>query len=122
MHSPIGALSRSSFCLHWCGFNLALLSIGNVFLVQDYTRWADTVNYTTITNKWFARQMYFPFNLIYCNRRREDVLARVKIMYQGDHINAADVEKDVSFVIDKRTVSHNVTCRLFVVVKHVSIC
>lgn len=56
----------------------------------------DDVNYTTVTNKWYAQQMYFPFNLRYVNRRRHEALEVLRIIYPGEHVTMRDIETAVS--------------------------
>jgi hypothetical protein len=63
-----------------------------VILTQTYTLWLDESNYTTITNRWHAQQVMFPFNLRHVNRARASAEHRLRTLYSGAHVTMQDIE------------------------------
>ncbi len=59
---------------------------------QTYTLWLDESNYTTITNRWHAQQVMFPFNLRHVNRARAAAEHRLRTLYSGAHVTVQDIE------------------------------
>jgi len=57
-----------------------------------YTLWMDEPNYTTVTNRWHAQQVMFPFNLRHVNRARAAAEHRLRTQYAGEHVTVQDIE------------------------------